>query len=101
MGTALYGTAKAPAVSDVITSVTPERKTPTAAAAAATGPDGDQDRVVLADSVALLEEEDESTRATEISLPSPPTPVRQDTRVQSALLTLHHSCEDSSLLFIY
>ncbi|XP_056594562.1 band 4.1-like protein 3a isoform X11 [Triplophysa dalaica] len=77
MGTALYGTAKAPAVSDVITSVTPEGKT---MAVAATGPDGDQDRVVLADSVALLEEEDENTRATEISQPSPLTPVHQDTR---------------------
>ncbi|KAA0705135.1 Band 4.1-like protein 3 4.1B [Triplophysa tibetana] len=77
MGTALYGTSKAPAVSDVITSVTPEGKT---VAAAATGPDGDQDRVVLADSVALLEEEDENTRATEISQPSPLTPVHQDTR---------------------
>ncbi|XP_057178329.1 band 4.1-like protein 3a isoform X3 [Triplophysa rosa] len=77
MGTALYGTAKAPAVSDVITSVTPEGKT---VAAAATGPDGDQDRVALADSVALLEEEDENTRATEISQPSPLTPVHLDTR---------------------
>ncbi|XP_065115032.1 band 4.1-like protein 3a isoform X10 [Paramisgurnus dabryanus] len=72
MGTALYGTAKGVAVSDLITTVTPERKT--------TEDEGEQDRVMLVDSVALLEEEDESTKVTEVSQPSPLTPIRQDTR---------------------
>nr|XP_055038193.1 band 4.1-like protein 3a isoform X11 [Misgurnus anguillicaudatus] len=72
MGTALYGTAKGVAVSDLITTVTPERKT--------TEDEEERDRVMLVDSVALLEEEDESTKVTEVSQPSPLSPVRQDTR---------------------
>ncbi|XP_048121727.1 band 4.1-like protein 3a isoform X5 [Alosa alosa] len=91
MGTALYGTAKGFAVSDLITTVTPEKKAEerraeeaAAAAAAASIPSPLTPIAVPIHAsvgvVEVLEEEDESTRATELSLPSPPTPVRQDTK---------------------
>ncbi|XP_062376793.1 band 4.1-like protein 3a isoform X2 [Sardina pilchardus] len=96
MGTALYGTAKGFAVSDLITTVTPEKKAEErsaeeAAAAAAPAPPPSVPSPVTPVPVPVpvhaaigvddvLEEEDESTRATELSLPSPPTPLRQDTR---------------------
>ncbi|XP_041923887.1 band 4.1-like protein 3a isoform X8 [Alosa sapidissima] len=92
MGTALYGTAKGFAVSDLITTVTPEKKAEErraeeAAAAAAPSASVPSPLTPIAvpihasvGVVEVLEEEDESTRATELSLPSPPTPVRQDTK---------------------
>ncbi|KAK9952859.1 hypothetical protein ABG768_016890 [Culter alburnus] len=70
MGTALYGTAKGIAMSDLITTVTPEKKVE----------ETREEEQVLVESVVVLEEEDETTKATEVSLPSPPTPARQDTR---------------------
>ncbi|XP_030623232.1 band 4.1-like protein 3a [Chanos chanos] len=63
MGTALYGAAKGIAMSDLITTVTPEKKAEEKKA-----------------EEGVVEEEDETTKATEVSQPSPPTPVRQDTR---------------------
>ncbi|KAM4605991.1 band 4.1-like protein 3a [Polymixia lowei] len=60
MGTGLYGASKAIAVSDLITTVTPERRM--------------EER--------SEEEEEEITRATEISHPSPPTPQLQDTKTE-------------------
>lgn len=72
MGTALYGAAKGIAVSDLITTVTPEKK--------AEEKRSEEEGLVLIENV-VVEEEDETTKATEVSQPSPPTPVRQDTRV--------------------
>ncbi|XP_072536118.1 band 4.1-like protein 3a isoform X5 [Salminus brasiliensis] len=71
MGTALYGAAKGIAMSDLITTVTPEKKVEEKRA---------EEGVVLVENVVVVEEEDETTKATEVSQPSPPTPVRQDTR---------------------
>ncbi|XP_051970985.1 band 4.1-like protein 3a isoform X1 [Xyrauchen texanus] len=72
MGTALYGTAKGIAMSDLITTVTPEKKAEETC---------EEERSVLRqESVVVLEEEDETTKATEVSLPSPQTPALQDTR---------------------
>ncbi|XP_035386976.1 band 4.1-like protein 3a isoform X11 [Electrophorus electricus] len=71
MGTALYGTAKGIAVSDLITTVTPERRPEKKTV---------EEGVVLVENVFVVEEEDETTKITEVSQPSPPTPVRQDTR---------------------
>uniref|UniRef100_A0A8B9K8P0 Erythrocyte membrane protein band 4.1-like 3a n=1 Tax=Astyanax mexicanus TaxID=7994 RepID=A0A8B9K8P0_ASTMX len=71
MGTALYGAAKGIAMSDLITTVTPEKKVEENKA---------EEGVVLVENVVVVEEEDETTKATEVSQPSPPTPVRQDTR---------------------
>ncbi|XP_067290857.1 band 4.1-like protein 3a isoform X7 [Pseudorasbora parva] len=70
MGTALYGTAKGIAMSDLITTVTPEKK----------AEETREEEQILVENVVVLEEEDETTKATELSLPSPPTPQRQDTR---------------------
>uniref|UniRef100_A0A8C7KWI2 Erythrocyte membrane protein band 4.1-like 3a n=1 Tax=Oncorhynchus kisutch TaxID=8019 RepID=A0A8C7KWI2_ONCKI len=61
MGSDLYGRAKGIAVSDLITTVTPEKKV--------------EERKV--------EEEDETTKATEMSQPSPTSPIRHDTKVYS------------------
>ncbi|KAI4895309.1 hypothetical protein NFI96_011149 [Prochilodus magdalenae] len=71
MGTALYGAAKGIAMSDLITTVTPEKKAEEKKA---------EESIVLVENVVVVEEEDETTRVTEVSQPSPPTPVRQDTR---------------------
>uniref|UniRef100_A0A8C1VGE3 Erythrocyte membrane protein band 4.1-like 3a n=1 Tax=Cyprinus carpio TaxID=7962 RepID=A0A8C1VGE3_CYPCA len=75
MGTALYGTAKGIAMSDLITTVTPEKKVEETHEE-----EREETRPVLVESVVVLEEEDETTKATEPSLPSPLTPARQDTR---------------------
>ncbi|XP_050953530.1 band 4.1-like protein 3a isoform X11 [Labeo rohita] len=75
MGTALYGTAKGIAMSDLITTVTPEKKVEETREE-----EREETQPVLVESVVVLEEEDEITKATEPSLPSPPTPARQDTR---------------------
>uniref|UniRef100_A0A673HE54 Band 4.1-like protein 3 n=1 Tax=Sinocyclocheilus rhinocerous TaxID=307959 RepID=A0A673HE54_9TELE len=75
MGTALYGTAKGIAMSDLITTVTPEKKVEETREE-----EREETRLVLVESVSVLEEEDEITKATEPSLPSPLTPARQDTR---------------------
>uniref|UniRef100_A0A3B4D3U3 FERM domain-containing protein n=1 Tax=Pygocentrus nattereri TaxID=42514 RepID=A0A3B4D3U3_PYGNA len=71
MGTALYGAAKGIAMSDLITTVTPEKKAEEKKA---------EEALVLVENVVVVEEEDETTRVTEVSQPSPPTPVQQDTR---------------------
>ncbi|KAL1248176.1 hypothetical protein QQF64_021494 [Cirrhinus molitorella] len=75
MGTALYGTAKGIAMSDLITTITPEKKVEETREE-----EREETRPVLVESVVVLEEEDETTKATEPSIPSPPTPARQDTR---------------------
>lgn len=71
MGTALYGAAKGIAVSDLITTITPEKKAEEKKS---------EEEVVLLENI-VVEEEDETTKATEVSQPSPPTPLQQDTRV--------------------
>ncbi|XP_051538514.1 band 4.1-like protein 3 isoform X2 [Myxocyprinus asiaticus] len=72
MGTTFYSTAKGIAVSDLITTVTPEKKAEEMR---------EEERSVLrVESVVVVEEEEEMTRTTEVSLPSPQTPARQDTR---------------------
>ncbi|TSK16097.1 Band 4.1-like protein 3 [Bagarius yarrelli] len=71
MGTALYGAAKGIAMSDLITTITPEKK--------AEEKKSEEEEVVHAETI-VVEEEDETTKATEMSLQSPLTPVRQDTR---------------------
>ncbi|XP_059381298.1 protein 4.1-like isoform X11 [Carassius carassius] len=75
MGTALYGAAKGIAISDLITTITPEKKVEETHEE-----EHEETRPVLVESAVLLEEEDETTKATEPSLPSPLTPARQDTR---------------------
>uniref|UniRef100_A0AAY4A5F5 FERM domain-containing protein n=1 Tax=Denticeps clupeoides TaxID=299321 RepID=A0AAY4A5F5_9TELE len=79
MGTALYGTAKGIAMSDLITTVTPEKK-----AEEKKAEEG-------------VEEEEETTKVTEVSQASPVSPIRQDTRVRvSVPCTLsfqHFICE--------
>ncbi|XP_058249629.1 band 4.1-like protein 3a isoform X16 [Hemibagrus wyckioides] len=71
MGTALYGAAKGIAMSDLITTITPEKK--------AEEKKSEEEEVLLVENI-VVEEEDETTKATEVSLPSPPTPVHPDTR---------------------
>ncbi|XP_053349966.1 band 4.1-like protein 3a isoform X5 [Clarias gariepinus] len=71
MGTALYGAAKGIAMSDLITTITPEKK--------AEEKRSEEEELILVENI-VVEEEDEITKATEVSQPSPPTPVRQDTR---------------------
>ncbi|XDV48135.1 hypothetical protein PO909_017607 [Leuciscus waleckii] len=70
MGTALYGTAKGMAMSDLITTVTPEKK----------AEETREEECVCVESVVVLDEEDETTKNTDLSLPSPQTPARLDTR---------------------
>ncbi|XP_060725724.1 band 4.1-like protein 3a isoform X11 [Tachysurus vachellii] len=71
MGTALYGAAKGIAMSDLITTITPEKK--------AEEKRSEEDEVVLVENM-VVEEEDETTKATEVSQPSPLSPVQLDTR---------------------
>uniref|UniRef100_A0A672PRC6 Band 4.1-like protein 3 n=1 Tax=Sinocyclocheilus grahami TaxID=75366 RepID=A0A672PRC6_SINGR len=62
MGTALYGTAKGIAISDLITTVTPEKKVEEMREE-----EREETRPVLVESVVVLEEEDEITKATELT----------------------------------
>ncbi|XP_047667090.1 band 4.1-like protein 3a isoform X5 [Tachysurus fulvidraco] len=71
MGTALYGAAKGIAMSDLITTITPEKK--------AEEKRSEEDEVLLVENI-VVEEEDETTKATEVSQPSPLSPVQLDTR---------------------
>ncbi|XP_041735826.1 band 4.1-like protein 3 isoform X11 [Coregonus clupeaformis] len=72
MGSDLYGRAKGIAVSDLITTVTPEKKVEERRA---------EEEVEVEVQVEVeLEEEDETTIATEISQPSPTSPIRHDTK---------------------
>uniref|UniRef100_A0AAR2JZ23 FERM domain-containing protein n=1 Tax=Pygocentrus nattereri TaxID=42514 RepID=A0AAR2JZ23_PYGNA len=95
MGTALYGAAKGIAMSDLITTVTPEKKAEEKKA---------EEALVLVENVVVVEEEDETTRVTEVSQPSPPTPVQQDTRTDftdtaiDGELTATEVCKIDSLL---
>ncbi|XP_070784371.1 band 4.1-like protein 3a [Enoplosus armatus] len=88
MGTGLYGASKAIAVSDLITTVTPERRTEERRAEQADEvlvvEEEMQERMgVNKEEVQLQDEEDEEeTRATEISQQSPPTPQKQDTKTE-------------------
>lgn len=69
MGSDLYGRAKGIAMSDLITTVTPEKKVEERKA---------EEEVEVE---VQVEEEDETTKATEMSQPSPTSPIRHDTKV--------------------
>ncbi|KAM6908023.1 band 4.1-like protein 3a [Lycodopsis pacificus] len=71
MGAGLYGASKFIAVSDLITTITPERTM-------------EERRVETDEEVLVVEEEvqQEETRATEISPESPPTPQKQETKTE-------------------
>ena len=71
MGSDLYGRAKGIAVSDLITTVTPEKKVEERKA----------EEEVEVEVQVEVEEEDETTKATEMSQPSPTSPIRHDTKV--------------------
>ncbi|XP_029934697.1 band 4.1-like protein 3a [Myripristis murdjan] len=81
MGTGLYGASKAIAVSDLITTVTPEKRVEERRAE-------QEEEVLVVEEVEerraeeeVQQEEEENTRATELSQPSPPTQ-RQDTKTE-------------------
>uniref|UniRef100_A0A4W5QY97 Erythrocyte membrane protein band 4.1-like 3a n=1 Tax=Hucho hucho TaxID=62062 RepID=A0A4W5QY97_9TELE len=77
MGSDLYGRAKGIAVSDLITTVTPEKKVEERKA---------EEEVEVEVQVEVeVEEEDETTKATEMSQPSPTSPIRHDTKVYSSI----------------
>ncbi|XP_071370035.1 band 4.1-like protein 3, partial [Centroberyx affinis] len=85
MGTGLYGASKAIAVSDLITTITPEKRAEEKRAEQAEEVlvmEEVEERRVGEEEEVQQEEEEESTRATEISQPSPPTPQRQDTKTE-------------------
>ncbi|XP_041670604.1 band 4.1-like protein 3 [Cheilinus undulatus] len=75
MGTGLYGASKAIAVSDLITSVTPERRTEERTVEQV-------EEVLVVQEKIEEEEEEEQTRATEVSQQSPPTPQKQETKTE-------------------
>uniref|UniRef100_A0A8C7N7V5 Erythrocyte membrane protein band 4.1-like 3a n=1 Tax=Oncorhynchus kisutch TaxID=8019 RepID=A0A8C7N7V5_ONCKI len=75
MGSDLYGRAKGIAVSDLITTVTPEKKVEERKA----------EEEVEVEVQVEVEEEDETTKATEMSQPSPTSPIRHDTKVYSSI----------------
>lgn len=89
MGTGLYGASKAIAVSDLITSVTPERRTEERTVEQVEEvlvvqekiqvkeEEQDQEEQLLQE-----EEEEEQTKATEVSQQSPPTPQKQETKTE-------------------
>ncbi|KAK6299717.1 hypothetical protein J4Q44_G00297500 [Coregonus suidteri] len=88
MGSDLYGRAKGIAVSDLITTVTPEKKVEERRA---------EEEVEVEVQVEVeLEEEDETTIATEISQPSPTSPIRHDTKTE--LTATESDQEDESEL---
>ncbi|KAM9417107.1 band 4.1-like protein 3 isoform 33-T39 [Salvelinus alpinus] len=68
MGSDLYGRAKGIAVSDLITTVTPEKKVEERKA----------EEEMEVEVQVEVEEEDETTKATEMSQPSPTSPIRHD-----------------------
>uniref|UniRef100_A0A674CLZ0 Erythrocyte membrane protein band 4.1-like 3a n=1 Tax=Salmo trutta TaxID=8032 RepID=A0A674CLZ0_SALTR len=80
MGSDLYGRAKGIAVSDLITTVTPEKKVEERKA---------EEEVEVE---VQVEEEDETTKATEMSQPSPTSPIRHDTKTD-----LTDTCVDGEL----
>lgn len=69
VGTVQYSTAKAIATSDLITTVTPEKK-------------AEEEKA---------EEEEEKTNVTEASEPAPSTPVKYDTKVRHGAFPEHSS----------
>ncbi|XP_064797569.1 band 4.1-like protein 3 isoform X4 [Oncorhynchus masou masou] len=84
MGSDLYGRAKGIAVSDLITTVTPEKKVEERKA---------EEEVEVEVQVEVeVEEEDETTKATEMSQPSPTSPIRHDTKTE-----LTDTCVDGEL----
>ncbi|XP_070961065.1 band 4.1-like protein 3a isoform X22 [Oncorhynchus clarkii lewisi] len=82
MGSDLYGRAKGIAVSDLITTVTPEKKVEERKA----------EEEVEVEVQVEVEEEDETTKATEMSQPSPTSPIRHDTKTE-----LTDTCVDGEL----
>uniref|UniRef100_A0A672PSZ3 Band 4.1-like protein 3 n=1 Tax=Sinocyclocheilus grahami TaxID=75366 RepID=A0A672PSZ3_SINGR len=70
---AFVSLSKCIAISDLITTVTPEKKVEEMREE-----EREETRPVLVESVVVLEEEDEITKATELSLPSPLTPQTPD-----------------------
>ncbi|XP_076014426.1 band 4.1-like protein 3a [Genypterus blacodes] len=88
MGTGLYGASKGIAISDLITTIAPEKRKEEKKAAPA------EDMILLLEEPVwkkqaeveevqvLVLEEEENTRATEVSQPSPPSPQRHDTKTE-------------------
>ncbi|XP_078100450.1 protein 4.1-like [Sander vitreus] len=74
MGSGLYGASRAIAISDLITTVMPERTMDERRA--------DQVEEVQQQEERLEEDKEEETRETEISQQSPPTPQKQDTKTE-------------------
>ena len=100
MGSGLYAASKGIAMSDLITTVTPEKRVEEwkveeqvedkkvmwrVEERRAVGVE--ERRVVEVEQrrAVEVEEEDETTKVSEVSQPSPPTPVRQDTKVEDRL----------------
>ncbi|XP_042337863.1 band 4.1-like protein 3, partial [Plectropomus leopardus] len=80
MGTGLYAASKAIAVSDLITTVTPERTMEERGAEPVEEVLMVQER--MEENKEEVQQEEEETRATEISQQSPPTPQKQDTKTE-------------------
>ncbi|XP_068593234.1 band 4.1-like protein 3a isoform X3 [Cebidichthys violaceus] len=75
MGAGLYGASKFIAVSDLITTITPERTMEERRADTV-------EEVLVVEEEVQQEDEEEETRATEISQESPPTPQKQETKTE-------------------
>ncbi|XP_034145108.1 band 4.1-like protein 3a isoform X3 [Esox lucius] len=74
MGSDLYGRAKGIAMSDLITTVTPEKKVEERKA--------EEEVDVKVQVQVEAEDEDDTTRVTEVSQPSPTSPIRHDTKTE-------------------
>ncbi|XP_062336220.1 band 4.1-like protein 3a isoform X7 [Osmerus eperlanus] len=95
MGSGLYAASKGIAMSDLITTVTPEKRVEEWKAEERVedkkvvrrveerrAVEVEERRVVEVEQRRAVEEEDETTKVSEVSQPSPPTPVRQDTKTE-------------------
>ncbi|KAM4543513.1 band 4.1-like protein 3 isoform 3-T3 [Fundulus diaphanus] len=77
MGSGLYGASKAIAVSDLITTVTPERRMEDRREEP-----GEEVLLLLLEEEAAEEPKEEETKAAQVSPESPPTPQKQDTKTE-------------------
>ncbi|TDG95935.1 hypothetical protein EPR50_G00243670 [Perca flavescens] len=82
MGSGLYGASKAIAISDLITTVTPERMVDERRAEQVEEVQQEEERMEEDKEEERMEEDKEETRETEISQQSPPTPQKQDTKTE-------------------
>uniref|UniRef100_A0A3P8YTQ4 FERM domain-containing protein n=1 Tax=Esox lucius TaxID=8010 RepID=A0A3P8YTQ4_ESOLU len=91
MGSDLYGRAKGIAMSDLITTVTPEKKVEERKA--------EEEVDVKVQVQVEAEDEDDTTRVTEVSQPSPTSPIRHDTKdtVETPEELLKHATNISEL----